>query len=92
MGQLILEIPQNINRTYRIESEKKAAEILEQLEDSNERLKKFEKLAASGAIELPKRKRTKKIRDDVLGIWADRPASGQEIARRIRDRNNGKDE
>jgi len=32
MGQLILEIPQNINRTFRIESEKKAAEILEQLE------------------------------------------------------------
>lgn len=92
MGQVILEIPQNINRTFRIESEKKAAEILEQLEDSNERLKKFEKLVASGAIELPKRKRTKKISDDVLGIWADRPESGQEIARRIRDRNNGKDE
>lgn len=92
MGQVILEIPQNINRTFRIESEKKAAEILEQLEDSGERLSKFEKLVASGAIELPKRKRTKKISDDVLGIWADRSESGQEIARRIRDRNNGKDE
>lgn len=92
MGQLILEIPQNINRTFRIESEKKAADILEQLEDSNERLSKFEKAVASGAIELPKRKRTKKISDDVLGIWADRPESGQEIARRIRDRNNGKDD
>ncbi len=92
MGQLILEIPQNINRTFRIESEKKAAEILEKLEDSNERLKKFERLVASGAIELPKRKRTKKISDDVLGIWANRPESGQDIARRIRDRNNGKDE
>lgn len=92
MGQVILEIPQNVNRTYRIESEEKAAEILEQLEDSNERLSKFEQLVASGAIELPKRKRTKKISDDVLGIWADRPESGQEIARRIRDCNNGKDE
>lgn len=92
MGQVILEIPQNVNRTFRIESEKKAAEILEQLEESDERLSKFKKLIASGEIEPPKRKRTKKISDDVLGIWADRPESGQEIARRIRDRNNGKDE
>lgn len=92
MGQVVLEIPQNVNRTFRIESEQKAAEILEQLEASDEKTNKFEKLVASGAIELPKRKRTKKISDDVLGIWADRPESGQEIARRIRDRNNGKDE
>ncbi len=91
MGQVILEIPQNVNRTFRIESEKRAAEIIEQLEESNKRLSKFEKAVASGAIELPRRKRTKKISDDVLGIWADRPESGQEIARRIRDRNNGKD-
>ena len=90
MGQVVLEIPQNINRTFRIESEERAAEILAQLEDSNEKLSKIEKAIASGAIELPKRKRTKKISDDVLGIWADRPESGQEIARKIRDRNNGK--
>ncbi len=90
MGQVVLEIPQNINRTFRIESEKRAAEILAQLE--NDRSNKIERAIASGAIELPKRKRTKKISDDVLGIWADRPESGQEIARRIRDRNNGKDE
>jgi len=90
MGQVVLEIPQNVNRVYRIESEKKAAEILAQLE--NDRSNKIERAIASGAIELPKRKRTKKISDDVLGIWADRPESGQEIARRIRDRNNGKDE
>ncbi|MBA4183251.1 MAG: hypothetical protein H0X49_04475 [Acidobacteria bacterium] len=48
MGQVILEIPQNVNRTFRIESEKKATEILEQLEDSNERLSKFERAVASG--------------------------------------------
>ena len=89
MGQLILEIPQNINRTFRIESEKKAAEILEQLEDSNKRLKKFEKLVASGAVVLPT-SRFSDEDDEVLGIWADRPESGQEIARKIRDRNNGK--
>jgi len=88
MGQVILEIPQNVNRTLRIESEERAAEILEFLDnDYNDKIKRA---IASGAIELPKRKRTKKISDDVLGIWADRPESGQEIARRIRNRNNGK--
>ncbi|HSK70521.1 MAG TPA: hypothetical protein VK892_02415 [Pyrinomonadaceae bacterium] len=90
MGQVILEIPQNVNRVYRIESEKKAADILELLEDSNEKLRKFEKLVASGAIVLPKR-RSKKDSEDVLGIWSDREESGQEIARRIRDHNNRKD-
>lgn len=89
MGQVVLEIPQNINRTFRIESEARAAEILEQLEESNDKTSKFEKLVASGAIKLP----TSKFSDgddEVLGIWADRPESAQEIARRIRDRNNGK--
>lgn len=101
MGQIILEIPQNVNRIYRIESEEKAADILEQLEnsnedlrieqleDSNERFRKFEKLVASGALVLPT-SRFSDEDDEVLGIWADRPESGQEIARKIRDRNNGK--
>ena len=99
MGQVVLEIPQNINRTFRIASEKRAAEILEQLEnsneklkieqpeDSNERLRKFEKGVASGAIELPKHHNRREAGDAVLGIWADREESGQEIARKIREGN-----
>ena len=90
MGQVVLEIPQNVYQTFHIESEERAAAILEQLED--DRRDKLERAIASGALELPKRRRTKKISDDVLGIWADRPESGQEIARRIRDRNNGKND
>lgn len=90
MGQVVLEIPQNVNRTFRIESEERAAAILEQLE--NDREDKINRAIASGAIQLPTQERTKEISDDVLGIWADRPESGQEIARRIRDRNNRKDE
>jgi hypothetical protein len=90
MGQVVLEIPQNVNRPFRIESEECAAAILEQLE--NDREDKTKRAVASGAIKLPTQKRTKEIGDDVLGIWADRPETGQEIARRIRDRNNGKDE
>lgn len=88
MGQVVLEIPQNINRTFRIDTEERAAEIIAQLE--NDREAKIRRAIESGAIQMPKRKRTKKISDDVLGIWADRPESGQEIARKIRDRNNGK--
>ena len=88
MGQVVLEIPQNSNRTFRIESEERAAAILEQLE--NDREDKIKRAIASGAIQLPKRKRTKKISDDVLGIWADYEETGQQIARRLRDRNNGK--
>lgn len=76
MGQVVLEIPQNVNRTFRIESESRAAAILEQLEGSDERTSKFEKMIALGAIESP----TSKFSDDdeVLGIWADREESGNE--------------
>jgi hypothetical protein len=88
MGQLVIEIPQNINRTFRIESKERAAAILEQLE--NDREAKIKRAIASGAIEPPKLKRTKKISEDVLGVWADRRESGQEIALRLRKRNNGK--
>ncbi len=87
MGQVILEIPQNVNRTFRIESEKRAAEILEQLENSDERLSKFERGVASGAIQLPTHHNRREAGDEVLGIWADREESGQEIARKIREGN-----
>jgi chlorite dismutase len=85
MGQVILEIPQNVNRTIRIDSEERAAEILEQLE--NDREAKIKRAIASGAIELPKRKSLREDSEAVLGIWADRPESGQEIARQIREKN-----
>ena len=87
MGQIVLEIPQNINRTFRIESKEKAADILEQLEDQDERRSKFEKAVASGAIKLPEHHNRREAGDAVLGIWADREESGQEIARKIREGN-----
>ncbi len=85
MGQVVLEIPQNINRTFRIDTEERAAEIIEQLE--NDREAKVKRAIASGAIELPKRKKLREDSEAVLGIWADRPESGQEIARQIREKN-----
>lgn len=87
MGQVILEIPQNVNRTFRIESEEKAASILEQLTNDDERLRKFEEGVASGAIKLPTHHNRREAGDAVLGIWADREESAQEIARKIREGN-----
>lgn len=37
MGQIIIEIPQNVNRTYRIVSENAAKKLLETLERRAER-------------------------------------------------------
>lgn len=85
MGRVVLEIPQDVNRVYRIDSEEKAAAILKQLEGSS----RLEQAVASGAVQLPT-SRFSEEDDEVLGIWADRPESGQEIARKLRDRNNGK--
>ena len=86
MGKVILEIPQDVDRVYRIDSEETAAAILEQLEGSS-KLSKFEQAVASGAIQLPTRHSLREDGDAVLGIWADREESGQEIARQIRERN-----
>lgn len=83
MGQLIIEVPQKINRIFHIKDEKFADEILRDLERN---LNLVEVLA----IVPPRRNSLKEDGDAVLGIWADRSESAQEIARRIRDRNNGK--
>lgn len=37
MGQIIIEIPQNLNRTYRIASAETAKKLLENLERATER-------------------------------------------------------
>jgi len=50
-------------------------------------LKKLEKLVASGAIVLPTRNSLREDGNAVLGIWADREESGQEITRKIREGN-----
>lgn len=84
MGQLVIEVPQKVNRLYKIESEEKGAKILRDLEDLTENPPRIP------AIVPPRRNSLKEDGDAVLGIWADREESADEIARRIRDRNNGK--
>lgn len=70
MGQITIEIPQKVNRKYRIVSESSAKEVLA----------KLEKLL----------KKENKIDDDeILGLWADRNETVEEIAGNLRKRSNG---
>jgi len=81
MGQLVIEVPQNINLKFSVKSAEIADEILR-------------------LVKKPKELKTIQLNypydmDDVdaneaLGIWADRKETADEIARTIRDKNNGK--
>jgi len=68
MGQITIDIPQSVNRNYRIVSESSAQEILSKLEHLVEA--------------------ENKIDDEILGLWADRKESVEEIARDLRRKSN----
>ncbi len=101
MGQVIIDVPQNVNIKTTIESVEVADEILEiigrrtksdlfdEFTDENgfEKKSKSEK---TPAILPPRRDSLKKDLEAVVGIWSDREESADEIARKIRDKNNGK--
>jgi hypothetical protein len=86
MGQVVIELPQNVNRSYNI----KDADFGEQLLQDLEEMERKTKPSRIPAIIPPRRHSLKEDGDAVLGIWADREESAEEISRRIRDRNNGK--
>lgn len=65
MGQITIEIPQRVNRTYRLVSENAAKKVLSNLEQ----MVKQENLVED---------------DEILGLWADREESVEEIARKLR--------
>lgn len=69
MGQITIEIPQQINRSYRIVSERSAKEVLSELERLVEQENKVDD-------------------DEILGLWADRKESVEEIARALREKSN----
>jgi hypothetical protein len=65
MGQITIEVPQKLRRTYRIVSE----------DSANEVLKKLDVMV----------KEANHIDDDgILGLWADREESVDEIAMKLR--------
>jgi hypothetical protein len=69
MGQITIEIPQKVNRKYRLVSKSSAKEVLSQLEI----LVKNENQVSD---------------DEILGLWADRKDSAEEIARSLREKTN----
>ncbi|MBX7174121.1 MAG: hypothetical protein K1X72_24325 [Pyrinomonadaceae bacterium] len=81
MGQLVIEVPQNIHRLFRIKDRKFTEKLLQELE---------QKEVKKSNIIPPRRNSLKEDGDAVLGIWADREEDALEIARKIRDKNNGK--
>lgn len=83
MGQVTIEIPQNVHRSYQINDSEFGEKLLSDLED-------FEKKATAEktpAIIPPRRNSLKEDGEKVLGIWADREESAEEIARKIREAN-----
>lgn len=65
MGQITIEIPQKLNRTYRLISENSARKVLSNLDQMVKQENSVED-------------------DEILGLWADREESVEEIARELR--------
>lgn len=83
MGQLVIEVPQNVNRTYQIKDADFGERLLQDL-DEMELDTKPEKVPA---IIPPRRNSLKEDGDAVLGIWSDSEEEADEIARKIRQAN-----
>ena len=81
MGQVVIEVPQEVNRIYRVDDVETSERILRDLETLTQKSKK------ESAILPPRRDNLKTDGEAVLGIWADREESGEEIARKIRENN-----
>ncbi len=113
MGQLVIEVPQNINLKVSVKSAEIVDEILRLVKNPKKKpetitlnlpydLEDIDENEAVGiradreesgkmsAIIPPRRHSLKEDLAEAVGIWADREESAEEIARRIRDKNNGK--
>ncbi|HMG76380.1 MAG TPA: hypothetical protein VK582_23095 [Pyrinomonadaceae bacterium] len=73
MGEVVIELPFDVKRRFRIVNAKAAAEVLEQLENLEK------KSPGSNPQHVAD--------DDVLTVWADRTEPPDEIARRLRQGN-----
>jgi len=82
MGVLTIKIPQEINKSYQVEDSVFGAQILNELESH---------ISDQGDVHivLPRRADYKNALKEVVGIWAERPETADEIAIKIRRRNNG---
>ena len=87
MGQIIVETPLNITINYVIQDTDAAKSLIENLDDIALRLKKNPNKPKTPDIEMPKSKLTLEDFNDVIGMWADREETGEEISTRIRKAN-----
>ncbi len=71
MGQITIEIPQRVNRNYRLITEDSATEVLSKLENLVKKENKVDD-------------------DEILGLWAERKESVEEIARDLRSKSNNR--
>ncbi len=83
MGQLVIEVPQNVNRFYQVESVELGEELLQDLEEMERKMKS----PKVPAIIPPRRHSLKEDGDAVLGIWSDSEEEADEIARKVRQQN-----
>ncbi len=93
MGQVIIDVPQNINFRTTIESVEVADEILEIIEKRKKtetkktKISKPKKILQTVSLILPYDDLDEIDENEAVGIWADREESADEIARRIRENN-----
>ncbi len=83
MGQVVIEVPQNVYRSYHIDDSEFSEQLMRDLDENSS------STGGTPAIIPPRRNSLKQDLEDAIGIWKDRPESAQEIARRIRKLNNG---
>jgi hypothetical protein len=83
MGQIIIEVPTNRTVHYEVESTQEYKQLMQILESDvkpNPRLD-------NANIEMPKQKLQAKDFSEVLGMWANRKETGEEISMQIRKGN-----
>ena len=79
MGQLVIEVPQNINLKFSVKIVKVADEILRLVKSPKKKL-------ATITLELPY-DLNEIDENEVLGIWSEREEVANEITRNVREQN-----
>ncbi|MGI8468737.1 MAG: hypothetical protein ACR2N3_09810 [Pyrinomonadaceae bacterium] len=79
MGQLVIEVPQDVNLKFSVKSAKIANEILRLVKSTK---KKLETITLDLPYDLDEIDE-----NEVLGIWSDREEVADEIARKVREQN-----
>jgi hypothetical protein len=80
MGQVVVEIPQAVYANYVVDDSDVSERLLDDLEP-------YSRPPVRSDVIAPSNSNRRRALDEVLGIWADREDSAQEIAHQIREKN-----